>query len=51
MKPLNTIFELYIEIQKSKAVLNIVSGVNYHFVNCVTICNEYYNPHDCIYIA
>ena len=50
-KPLNTIVELYIEIQRWKAVLNIVSGVNYHFVICVTICNVYYNPHDCIYIA
>ena len=40
-----------IEIQKWKAVLNIVSGVKYHFVICVTICNVYYSPHDCIYIA
>ena len=42
MKTLNIIFELYIEIQKWKVVLKVVSGVNYHFVICVTICNVYY---------
>ena len=41
----------YIKIQDWKAALNIDSGVNHHFVMCVTICNVYYNPQDCIYIA
>ena len=32
MKTFKTIYEYYIEIQEWKAVLNIVPGVNYHFV-------------------
>ena len=39
------------EIQELKVVLNIVSGVNYHFVICVAVCNVYYNFQDCIYIV
>ena len=46
--PLNTIYEYYVEIQEWKDVLNVVSGVENHFVYCVAICNVYYNFQDCV---
>ena len=38
-KLLNTIYDLYIDKQGLKGVLNIVSGVKYRFFICLAICN------------
>ena len=48
---LNTIYEHYIYKQDWKGILNIVSGVKYHFVVELPICNVCYKLQGVLYIA
>ena len=50
-KLLNTIYEHYIDKERLKGVLNIVSGVKYQLFVCLAICNVCYTLYGFLYIA
>ena len=47
----NTIYELHVDKQERKGILDIVSGVKYQFLVNLAICNVCYKLYGFLYIV